>query len=170
VYSLASSGGLYHADSFFILAECFKFYDSGDFRKKGVILTPANVSARVNPRTALPHQDAPGRDFLPGESFDAEALPPAVTPILGTAYAFFMSHDKILLFRYLDNNSNLGGKIRKLDLGEQLPVSGFPSVFFSSFLLEDDYFLVFAVADNLSLQRFAFDVGLADFHRLVIGP
>ena len=53
------------------IAEC---HDSVNLGEKRVVLSSPNVKAWVEPRSALPDQDAPARDELPGESLDAQSL------------------------------------------------------------------------------------------------
>ena len=51
-----------------------KFHNSVNLGEERVVPSAPNVEAWEEPRSALPDQDAPARDELPGESLDTQSL------------------------------------------------------------------------------------------------
>ena len=80
------------ADAAAVLTESLEPDCTGDLRKEGIVLSAADVSAGVNSRAALAHDDRTGGDELAGKTLYTEPLTMTVATILGAAYTFFMSH------------------------------------------------------------------------------
>src|ERR1700730_11926469 len=47
---------------------------AGDFGEERVVLAPANIQARLYPRSALPHDDGSSGDYLSAECFETQPL------------------------------------------------------------------------------------------------
>ena len=80
------------ADAAAVLAKTLEPDRAGDLRKERVILSAADVTAGMNVRAALAPDNGTGGDEPGGDTLDAESLTVAVATVLGTAYAFFVSH------------------------------------------------------------------------------
>jgi hypothetical protein len=81
-------------------------------REQCPIASGADVLAGDEFRAALTHQNAPGRDLLAPEFFDAEAFADAVPPVANASLSFFMCHKLSFSplrfdFRYFDDGQLL---------------------------------------------------------------
>jgi hypothetical protein len=63
-----------------------------DLGKQGVVPADTDVLAWVDPRAALSHENAPRRNDLPTEAFDAEALCLRVAAVSGATACFLVCH------------------------------------------------------------------------------
>src|SRR6266850_4827304 len=60
-------------------------------REERVVLSPADIQARINSGAALAHQDRSTADQLPAEPFDTQSLRVAVPPVPGTSAGLLVS-------------------------------------------------------------------------------
>jgi len=80
------------ADALAVFAEVLETDSARDLGKERVILSLANIGTGMNVSAALADDDRAGGDELAGEALYAQPLAVRIAPVLGTAYAFFMSH------------------------------------------------------------------------------
>src|ERR1019366_6955286 len=59
--------------------------DAADLRKQRVVLAPAHVLTRFDPRATLPDYDGTARNHLAAEHLDAQPLRVRIAPVFGTA-------------------------------------------------------------------------------------
>src|SRR5436190_18378890 len=83
------------ADALAVLAEVFETDRARNLGKERVVLSLANILAGMDVSAALADDDRAGADELAGEALDTQPLAVRVAPVLGTAYAFFVSHFRI---------------------------------------------------------------------------
>ena len=113
--------------------------------EEGEISSATDVVTRVVLCAALTQDDVAGHYCLPAKFLHAESLAVAVATISGSALSFFVSHCYVL-------PKGLFG-VDRLDFyyGDLLAVSFSAFITLATLLLEDDYFLVLLVLENLGL-------------------
>src|SRR5262249_20099285 len=85
-----------------------------------VVLAAADVPARVVPRAALPHDDAPGAHGLPAVDLDPQPLGIRLAAVARRALAFLVSHlPTSSLSEASNRRSSLRGGLVVLRLGRQ---------------------------------------------------
>src|ERR1035437_7503644 len=85
------------ADALAVVAEMREGHGAVGESEQGVVATQADVLARVDPRSALTHDDGAARDLLATEALHAQALGVAVAAVAGTTPAFFVCHRLFVL-------------------------------------------------------------------------
>lgn len=137
-----------------------------DEREKCVVIAPSDVTAGVDARASLTHQNPAGTDRLTSCALNTESVRVAVPTVSARASSFLMCHD-LPVYRA---GSGPGSGERDLvdpDLRKVLPVALLPPVPFPPLPLEDDDFLFAAVADDLGLDRRAVNDRRTDLHVVV---
>jgi hypothetical protein len=141
----------FYADELAVAAPIAEHDDAGDFREQGIVLTQADVVARLKARSALPHQDGAAVYQFAAESFDAQPLSVGIAPVFRTSQTFFMCHIKPM-----PESPGLCQNLVHLHLRVVLPVTDGPLILLLALELEHQDFGAASMGGDGALHtRFA---------------
>lgn len=87
-----------YADFFPGFVQSFIFYNAVNECEKRIVFSQANVVARMNFGSYLPHDNGARVNFFTAIYFDAASLRVGVSSVAGASLTFFMCHD---VLRYI---------------------------------------------------------------------
>src|SRR5688572_2035961 len=122
-------------------------------REQREIAADADVSARVEARAALAHDDRPGADLLAAVGLHAAELGIGVATVAGRALAFFVCHDGVLVVRRGGRISGRAGSaldLRDLDAHVVLAVAALAADVLAALEAERDDLVSALVPDDLA--------------------
>src|SRR5438552_4591584 len=112
-----------------------------DVREEGVVVAAADVEARLEPRPALPDENAAAGHELAAEALDPEHLGIRIATVAGAANAF--------LVRHVASDLDVGDANR----GHRLPMAAMTAVVLAPLELHDHDLARARLADDLALHE-----------------